>query len=161
MPVLLLVTVLSGCAVPQRPGRGAEMHLQEPRTKAWYRLYLPEGYAERSKTGEAPSRKHPLVMTFHGMKPFDNAHSQCREWQQEADRYGFVVCAPELRTPALFVSPLPPLRRYIAWLIVQRVVSALAREPNETTIRHTPHVTNAMESQSFSEASDAVTGSSP
>jgi predicted esterase len=33
------------------------------------------------------------------MKPFDNAYPQAREWEQEADRYGYVVIAPELRAP--------------------------------------------------------------
>ncbi|MCP4590224.1 MAG: prolyl oligopeptidase family serine peptidase [bacterium] len=96
---LLSLVLLSGCAVPQRPGAGRVMHLREPKTGAGYWLYLPDGYAQGGV-------KHPLVMTFHGMKPFDNANRQCREWQQEADRYGFVVCAPELRSPALF-GPLP------------------------------------------------------
>jgi len=80
--------------------------LAEPRTGGWYWLYLPAGYDRETAAGW----HCPLVMTFHGMKPFDNAHSQIREWQQEADRYGYVVCAPELATPALFVGPLPPLR---------------------------------------------------
>jgi hypothetical protein len=43
-----------------------------------------------------------LVVTFHGMKPFDNARPQAREWQQEADRYGFVVVAPQLKAPHMF-----------------------------------------------------------
>ncbi len=102
-----MVAMLGGCAVPQRPGAGVEMRLQEPQTKAWYWLYLPQDYVVET-VGQDPAgdRAHPLVMTFHGMKPFDHAHAQCREWQQEADRYGFVVCAPELHTPYL-TSPLP------------------------------------------------------
>ncbi len=101
-----LVTLASGCAVPQRPGLGVERHLQEPRTKAWYRLYRPKDYVDAHRDGIPTTKKYPLVMTFHGMKPFDNAHSQCREWQQEADRYGFVICAPELLAPDLY-GPLP------------------------------------------------------
>jgi predicted esterase len=93
------------------------MHLQELNTKAWYRLYLPESYDQAGSSATGTRRKHPLVMTLHGMKPFDNAHSQCREWQQEADRYGFVVCAPELLTPDVF-SPLP----------LNRVTSSLRRD---------------------------------
>ena len=93
---------LAGCAVGQRPGRGQVLHLAEPRTGGWYWLYLPAGYDRETAAGW----DCPLVMTFHGMKPFDNAHSQIREWQQEADRYGYVVCAPELVTPDV-LSPLP------------------------------------------------------
>ena len=101
-----LAVGLSGCAVPQRPGAGVEMHLQEPQTKAWYWLYLPKDYADADREGGAAPQKHPLVMTFHGMWPFDTAHSQCREWQQEADRYGFVVCAPDLHAP-YWLNPVP------------------------------------------------------
>ncbi|MFH0980690.1 MAG: PHB depolymerase family esterase [Planctomycetota bacterium] len=104
--VFSLGMVLPGCAVPQRPGGGKEFHLQEPQTKAWYWLYLPKDDADGRRDAAAAGKKSPLVMTFHGMKPFDNAHSQCREWQQEADRYGYVVCAPELLTPDL-ASPVP------------------------------------------------------
>lgn len=98
---------LTGCVVGQRPGGGQALHLLEPATGGWYWLYLPAGYDQEATAG----RRFPLVMTFHGMKPFDNASSQIREWQQEADRYGYIVCAPELATPALFVGPLPPLRK--------------------------------------------------
>ena len=97
-----LSSTLAGCAVGQKPGGGQVLHLSEPTTGGWYWLYLPKDYDQDTTGG----RTLPLVVTFHGMKPFDNAHSQIREWQQEADRYGLVVCAPELLTPDLF-SPLP------------------------------------------------------
>lgn len=80
------------------------MQLREGSTNSSYWLYLPEGYGE--KRGDGGVEKYPLVMTFHGMKPFDDQNRQIREWQQEADRYGFVVVAPSLNVPALF-SPLP------------------------------------------------------
>jgi predicted esterase len=92
----LVATVgATGCAVNQRPGHGRVLHLQEPQTGGGYYLYLPQGYDEEAAAG----RCFPLVMTLQGMWPFDTAHSQIREWQQEADRYGYVVCAPELVTP--------------------------------------------------------------
>ncbi len=101
----LAVSSLTGCAVGQRPGLGTCLHLREPKTGGWYWMYLPVGYDEPA--GADGSRvKRPLVVTFHGMKPFDDAHRQIREWQQEADRYGFVVCAPELLVSDLF-GPLP------------------------------------------------------
>ncbi len=92
--------LLSGCAVSQPPGNGEVLHLQEPTTNGWYWLYLPEDYVHSDHDG-LTNKQWPLVVTFHGMKPFDTASRQIREWQQEADRYGFVVIAPELTSPDL------------------------------------------------------------
>ncbi len=95
----------TGCIVGQRPGKGECLFLRESSTRAAYWLYLPEGYGQKNpKTGE--KEPHPLVVTLHGLKPFDDDNRQIREWQQEADRYGFVVVAPSLAVPTLF-SPLP------------------------------------------------------
>ena len=93
-------------------GRGQALHVQEPTTGGWYWLYLPEDHilackqhASARKGGAfVTGRSWPLVVTFHGMKPFDNAASQIREWQQEADRYGFVVIAPQLASPDLLAE---------------------------------------------------------
>jgi len=91
------LTVLSGgCAVPQGRGSGRLQHIVEPTTRRGYWLYLPKDYVN-SEESQRGARRWPLVVTFHGMKPFDNAHPQACEWQQEADRYGFIVVAPELR----------------------------------------------------------------
>ena len=104
----------AGCVVIQRPGNGQLLHIQEPMTRAWFWLYLPPDYASAALD---PAPRFPLVMTFHGMKPFDNANPQAREWQQEADRYGYVVCAPELLTPDL-TREFP----------IRRVTPAMARD---------------------------------
>jgi hypothetical protein len=80
----------------------------EPTTKRSYWRYLPKDYVELPDGAERDARR-PLVVTFHGMKPFDTAKAQAREWQQEADRYGFVVIAPELKTFHMFGQF--PLRR--------------------------------------------------
>jgi len=93
-----LLSALSGCAVPQPHGFGSLRRVVEPTTKRGYWLYLPKGYVNRSAS-ERHERRWPLVVTFHGMKPFDNARPQAREWEQEADRYGFVVVAPQLKAP--------------------------------------------------------------
>ena len=98
---MLLAAVLmgSGCGVPQPRGEGMVLHQQEPTTKNWYWLYLPADYVAAHQDGKAPpGRKWPLVVTFHGMRPFDTANAQIREWQEEADRYGYVVIAPETRS---------------------------------------------------------------
>jgi poly(3-hydroxybutyrate) depolymerase len=92
---LLLVT---GCGVPQPRGEGKLDRLVEPTRKASYWLYLPKDYVQASETVRQ-QRRWPLVVSFHGMKPFDTAHAQAREWQQEADRYDFLVVAPDLQAP--------------------------------------------------------------
>ncbi|MGD8450924.1 MAG: prolyl oligopeptidase family serine peptidase [Phycisphaerae bacterium] len=94
----LLLAAAVGCAVPQPRGAGELKRVTEPTTSRAYWLYLPESYVQADETGRA-SRPWPLVFSFHGMKPFDTAHAQAREWQQEADRYGFIVVAPELIAP--------------------------------------------------------------
>jgi dienelactone hydrolase len=86
---------LLGCAVPQPRGEGQQLYLTEPTTKRHYFLYLPKDYAALSEADRA-RRRWPLVVTFHGMKPYDTAPMQALEWQHEADRYNYIVIAPEL-----------------------------------------------------------------
>ncbi|MBL8879805.1 MAG: hypothetical protein JNG88_11860 [Phycisphaerales bacterium] len=95
-----------GCAVPQPRGGGALSHVVEPSTQNGYWLYLPSEYV-RATEAERRTRRWPLVVSFHGMKPFDKAHSQALEWQQEADRFGYIVIAPQLSSPdVLYEFPL-------------------------------------------------------
>ncbi|MFQ5501891.1 MAG: hypothetical protein ACE5EQ_06265 [Phycisphaerae bacterium] len=106
----------SGCVVHQPRGQGEYQRVKEPRTGAIYHLYLPVDYV-RNK-GRHPNypkvKRWPLVMTFHGMKPYDNAIPQEREWEQEADIYGYIVCAPELRTCDSFMEyPLTREHSYV------------------------------------------------
>ncbi len=87
----------SGCAIPQPPGRGRQMQLVEPETKTTYWLYLPEDYVKNN--GQRPKgERWPMVLTLHGLRPYDSGAMQNKEWQEEADRYGFVILAPDLRT---------------------------------------------------------------
>lgn len=88
----------SGCAVPQPAGAGMVERRVEPETKRPYWLYLPKDYVAADKAGNLSQRTWPLVVSFHGMKPFDSAAAQVREWEQEADRYGYVVVSPEMDT---------------------------------------------------------------
>ena len=97
--LLIAVAIASqvGCAVPQKPGRGIQKRLIEPGTQTAYWLYLPEDYVARD--GQHPhNERWPMVVTLHGLKPYDNALWQCQEWQEEADRYGLIIVAPNLRT---------------------------------------------------------------
>jgi len=95
-PAALLL--VGGCAVPQPRGGGKLQYLAEPSTKRGYWLYVPRPYLEADEATRQ-QRRWPVVVTFHGMKPFDSAYPQACEWQQEADRYGFIVIAPELVAP--------------------------------------------------------------
>ncbi len=89
----LWVMMQTGCAVPQAPGKGLCKRMVEPSTHTGYWLYLPEDYVKNQ--GQNPSgERWPLVVTFHGLRPYDDANPQIREWQQEADRYNFIVIAP-------------------------------------------------------------------
>jgi len=109
IPLLLLgaLCVSAGCAVPQKPGNGKVMYLTEGVTGANYFLYLPEDYVKND--GQKPNGgRWPLIMTFHGLRPYDDAGPQIREWQEEADRYGFIVCAPVLLTCDTTIL-IPPL----------------------------------------------------
>ena len=94
----VLLLSASGCVVPQPRGQGYRERLVEPTTGRGYWLYLPQEYIKLDEPARQ-QRRWPLVVTFHGMKPFDRASAQAREWEQEADRYGFIVIAPELRAP--------------------------------------------------------------
>lgn len=87
-----------GCAVPQPRGSGELDRIVEPTTKRAYWRYLPKEYV-KSDEATRRARSWPVVVSFHGMKPFDNARPQALEWEQEADRYGYVVVAPEMRAP--------------------------------------------------------------
>lgn len=94
--ISVFIPVIAGCAVPQPPGRGNQFLMQEIKSHREYYLYLPSGFTT--------SRQWPMVLTLHGMKPFDSAPAQAREWQDCADRYGFVVVAPILLNSDLFMQ---------------------------------------------------------
>jgi pimeloyl-ACP methyl ester carboxylesterase len=89
---------LSGCVVPQPRGEGKLARLVEPSSERGFWLYLPKNYLE-SGEAELKARRWPIVVSFHGMKPFDVSYYQACEWQQEADRYGYIVISPELLAP--------------------------------------------------------------
>lgn len=105
----------TGCPVPQERGQGKYQYITEPTKNGGYHLYLPVDYVKND--GRHPSgsdRKWPLVMTFHGMKPYDNALPQEREWEKEADSYGYIVCAPKLETCDSFMEyPLTKEHSYV------------------------------------------------
>jgi dienelactone hydrolase len=123
---LMLCTLCAGgCLVGQAPGKGKVMRLREAKTGGAYYVYLPQDYVAAEKApGGLGDRRWPLVVTFHGMRPFDDAGSQVREWQQEADRYGFVVLAPKTATSDLL--------RQLAKVRVTRVHGGVQRDEKLT-----------------------------
>ena len=123
----LLAALSAGCSVPQRSGQGKLSFVVEPSTRRGYWLYLPKVLVDGAEPKRA-ARPLPLVVSFHGMKPFDCAHAQAREWQTEADRYGFIVIAPVLRAPDV-LGQFP----------VRRLDRALERD-EETTLAILDHV---------------------
>mgnify|MGYP003731138289 CR=1 FL=1 len=104
----LVALSCAGCLVPQPRGAGELKRITEPTTRRGYWRYLPKEYVSADEARRR-ARRWPLVVSFHGMKPFDTAHRQALEWEQEADRYGFIVVAPELAAPDI-LQPFP-LRR--------------------------------------------------
>lgn len=112
---LLALGFCTGCPVPQERGQGKYQYITEPTKQGGYHLYLPVDYVKND--GRHPrggDKKWPLVMTFHGMKPYDNALPQEREWEKEADTYGYIVCAPKLETCDSFMEyPLTREHDYV------------------------------------------------
>lgn len=116
LPVVLLFPTLTGCLVPQPRGQGLESRVREPQSGADYFLYLPEQYVQNNGIHpHDPNRRWPLVVTFHGMKPYDTWDRQIHEWQEQADAYGFIVCAPWLQTCDSFMEF--PLRNEHAYVL--------------------------------------------
>lgn len=110
--MVALATLLAGCVVPQPRGTGQQFYNTERQSNRGYWLYLPEDYAQGVRAN--PNRRWPVVVTFHGMKPFDRASAQAKEWQYEADNYGLIVVAPELKTSDLIMEyPLRKMHNYV------------------------------------------------
>ena len=133
--IILALGVGSGCAVHQPRGGGQYRKVKEPKTGGVYHLYLPVDYVKNEgKHPDYPAVKRwPLVMTFHGMKPYDGARPQEREWEQEADSYGYIVCAPELKTSSSFMEY--PLTREHGYVLKDRErVMAIMDHVFETTM---------------------------
>lgn len=91
------VLLQTGCAVPQKPGRGTMVQETEATTQRRYYLYMPDDYV-KNRGQRAGGGRWPVMVTLHGMEPWDTAGRQIKECQQEADRYGFLVIAPHLET---------------------------------------------------------------
>jgi poly(3-hydroxybutyrate) depolymerase len=88
------VALLAGCPVPQPRGEGNTYYKTCRTTNRNYWLYVPKPYDT--------TRRYPLVVTLHGMKPYDVSRHHVEMWGALADKHGFVILAPELTTSDTF-----------------------------------------------------------
>jgi len=89
---LALLSVLAGCPVTQpqeTPVSARHLALAGGGGKYW--LYVPSYY-----TAE---HDWPVVITLHGTHAWDSAKAQIKEWKALAEEKGFIVAAPELKSP--------------------------------------------------------------
>ncbi|MCG3179219.1 MAG: hypothetical protein BIFFINMI_01552 [Phycisphaerae bacterium] len=83
-----------GCYVPQSQNvQGKSLDVTEPITERNYYLYLPKNFNPRSGV------RYPLIVSIHGMKPFDNAYPQLMTWKKICDEHNWVAIAPQLKSP--------------------------------------------------------------
>jgi poly(3-hydroxybutyrate) depolymerase len=118
--LLLPLGLLTGCPVTQSQDTPvAPMERLEPRTRTSYRLYVPSTYTS--------DRAWPLVITLHGTFGFDGLQDQVNEWKALAEREGFLVAAPPLRSVQ---GILPRIRGlwYSDLLADERVILALLED---------------------------------
>lgn len=138
LSLLLALPALVGCHVPQPRGKGLIQHIVEPTTHRGYVLYEPEAYVKATEA-ERRQREWPTVVTFHGMKPFDIAWYQANEWQQEADRYGLIVIAPELLSASV-LAEFPLNTPHPSFLEDERATLAIMEHVFKTTEASRRHV---------------------
>ncbi|MDD4888811.1 MAG: prolyl oligopeptidase family serine peptidase [Phycisphaerae bacterium] len=117
---LLLLAAAGGCMVPQSQNvHGNTGDIREAVSGGNYYLYLPQGYN--------PSRgqKYPLIVSIHGMKPFDNAYPQLMTWRKICDDNDWIAIAPQLRSPDMLNQF--PFRRIDRAILEDeaRIVSAI------------------------------------
>jgi len=68
---------------------------KEPVTGRTFHLYVPHSYD--------PRRAYPLVITGHGMFPFDHAMLQRDRWVDVAETSGLIICSPDLDSATAFL----------------------------------------------------------
>ena len=91
--------LLAGCPYAPPETENPHITLTEPVTKNDYYLYVPSYYSDESSW--------PLVVTLHGTNPYDWQKRQILEWRDTAERYGFLVAAPRLKSSQGHVPLVP------------------------------------------------------
>jgi pimeloyl-ACP methyl ester carboxylesterase len=88
MMVELLALLPSGCASLADPNVPEPIRaFKDPTLQREYLLYRPSAYTRE--------RTWPLIVVCHGGFP-DSPNAEIRDWDQLAERYGFLVLAPRL-----------------------------------------------------------------
>ncbi|HUU21578.1 MAG TPA: PHB depolymerase family esterase [Phycisphaerae bacterium] len=85
-----LAAFLAGCPVLPDDTPVLEFKRTVPKTGADYYLYVPSTYDA--------ARRWPMVVTLHGTYGFDSARREAQEWRGLAERHGFLVLAPALKS---------------------------------------------------------------
>lgn len=83
-----------GCVVTQSQDvHGKTMDVSDPITERNYYLYLPQSW------NKDRGQRYPLIVSLHGMKPFDNAMPQLMSWKKICDEQAWICIAPQLKSP--------------------------------------------------------------
>jgi poly(3-hydroxybutyrate) depolymerase len=89
--LLFPLFLLTGCPqVTSQITPVAPIERLEPQTHTSYRLYVPSHYTSE--------RAWPLVITLHGTFGFDGQDAQVNEWKALAEKEGFLVAAPPMKS---------------------------------------------------------------
>jgi len=107
MPAALLAQDASATCNPARPAAKTGvsiLQLDSSGVKRDYLLYVPDSYD--------PTALTPLVLSFHGRSSNGFEQSVLSQWQQIADKEGFIVAYPTaLGTPTQWDTTIPVRRK--------------------------------------------------
>jgi len=101
IPLILGACLVAGCPVLSPAPEGKIKSLDTAKSDIGYSLYVPKWYT--------PQEDWPLVITLHGTFGYDGAHLQVREIAYLADRYGFILVAPQLKS----VQGILPVEKHL------------------------------------------------
>ena len=99
--LILGACFVAGCPVLSPAPEGKILDLDTADSDAGYSLYVPKWYT--------PQEDWPLVISLHGTFGYDGAHRQVREIAYLADRYGFILVAPQLKS----VQGILPVEKHL------------------------------------------------
>ena len=98
---------------------GKVNYQKEPTTGRVYHLYIPSTYR--------PTRAYPLIVSGHGMFPWDEGASQRDKWVDVAERYGLIVCSPDIDSSSAFLG-IPSDRPAPELVSDEKAVVAIVKE---------------------------------
>lgn len=82
--------LMAGCPLPSTPDVAGDLEKLSSESGAKYYMYVPTWYNE--------NRDWPLVVTLHGSLGWDGPMRQVKEFEYLAERHGFIVVAPNLKS---------------------------------------------------------------